>query len=280
MLIVGELINTSRRQVQEAVTRRDAAYISELARRQANAGVDYIDVNAGTLVDDEENALVWLTKTVQSAVALPLCLDSANARAIEAALAVHRGQAIVNSVTLEKDRFEQMVPLARDSGAKLVALCMDERGIPADAAHRFEIANALVEKLVKAGLERQDIFLDPLVQPISTGTDNGLVVLDTIRYARTQIEGVRIICGLSNVSYGLPGRRLLNTAFLVATMTVGLDSVILDPLDRELMLFLAAARALLGRDEFCRDYLAAFREGRLQTSTATAAGGTDAVSGR
>ena len=263
MIIVGELINTSRRAVGEAVRRRDADFIRDLAKRQAAAGADYIDVNAGTLVGEEPEALTWLVRTVQEAVDKPCCVDSADPIAVDAALAAHRGRAMINSVTLEKDRFERMAPLAPKHGARIVALCMDDRGIPVDARYRFEVANQLVEGLTTAGVDRDDIFLDPLVQPISTGTDNGLVVLDTIRAIRDQLTGVHVICGLSNVSYGLPERRLLNTAFLVLATAAGLDAAILNPLDGEQMAFLTAARALLGQDRFCRGYLTAHRQGRL-----------------
>lgn len=263
MITIGELINTSRKAVGEAVRTRDAAAIQDLARRQAEAGVDYIDVNAGTLVGEEPEALSWLVRTVQAAVDKPCCVDSADPAAVDAALAVHRGRAVINSVTLEKDRYERMAPLAPKHGARLVALCMDDRGIPADARYRFEVANQLVEGLTAIGVARDDIFLDPLVQPISTGTDNGLVVLDTIRAIRDQLPGTHVVCGLSNVSYGLPNRKLLNTAFLVLAMAAGLDSAILNPLDVDQMAFLTATRALLGQDRFCRGYLGAHRRGAL-----------------
>ncbi len=263
MVIIGELINTSRKAVGEAVRRRDAAFIQDLARRQAAAGADYIDVNAGTLVGEEAEALAWLVRTVQEAVDRPCCVDSADAAAVDAALAAHKGRAMINSVTLEKDRYDKMAPLAPKYGARIVALCMDDRGIPANAGYRFEVANQLVEGLTATGVARDDILLDPLVQPISTGTDNGLVVLDTVRAIRDQLTGVHMVCGLSNVSYGLPSRKLLNTAFLVLAMAAGLDAAILNPLDGEQMAFLTAAKALLGQDRFCRGYLTAHRQGKL-----------------
>jgi 5-methyltetrahydrofolate--homocysteine methyltransferase len=263
VVIVGELINTSRKAVGEAVKSRDAAAIQDLARRQAAAGADYIDVNAGTLVGEEKEALSWLVRTVQSAVDKPCCIDSADAGAVAASLEVHRGKAIINSVTMEKNRFAAMSLLPAKYGARIIGLCMDDKGIPVDAGYRFEVANQLVEELTSTGVARDDIFLDPLVQPISTGTDNGLVVLDTIRAIRDQLPGVHVICGLSNVSYGLPNRKLLNTAFLVLAMAAGLDGAILNPLDAEQMAYLTATRSLLGQDRFCRAYLTAHRQGRL-----------------
>jgi len=262
MIIIGELINTSRKAIGPAVDQRDKAYIQEVARKQVEGGAHYVDVNAGTKIHNEPEILTWLVKTVQEAVDVPLCIDSPNPKAIEAALEVHKGQALVNSITAEKERYKTILPLLVKYKARVVTLCMDDTGMPETAAQRLAIVDVLAKGLLDAGVKREDIFFDPLVKPVSVNTHFGVEVLETIRNIHQKYEGVHTTCGLSNVSFGLPGRKLLNQAFLVLCMAHGMDSVILDPLDKTMMSLLIASKALLGRDEYCVEYLSAYREGR------------------
>ncbi|MGQ9558715.1 MAG: methyltetrahydrofolate cobalamin methyltransferase [Desulfurispora sp.] len=263
MLIVGELINTSRKAIKEAVEKRDAAYIREIASQQAAAGAHYIDVNCGTMVGNEPEIMQWLVQLVKEAVDRPLCIDSPSAQALEAglALAVDKGQPMVNSISAEKERYESVLPLVLKYRAKVVALLMDDSGMPDTAEQRLDVARRLVTDLTAAGVPMEDIYIDPLVKPVSTSDGAGLEVLESLRLIRREFPAVHTICGLSNVSYGLPSRAVLNQAFLIQTMTAGMDSYILDPLDKKLMGFYYASRALLGQDEYCSDYLAAYRAG-------------------
>ncbi len=262
MLIVGELINTSRKAIKPAVEKRDAEFIQSLAQAQADNGADYLDVNCGTMIFDEVEAISWLVNTVQDHVVKPLCIDSPNHHAIEAALALTRhGQPLINSITGEKERLANILPLVQKYKAKIVALCMDDSGMPETAAGRLAIAERLIGQLADAGVPLDDIYVDPLVKPISTGDSAGVEVLETINGIKSKFPEVHCICGLSNVSYGLPNRKFLNQAFLIQTMTMGMDAYILDPLDKTLMGFMYASQALLGRDPFCMEYLAAHRRG-------------------
>lgn len=264
MIIVGEKINTSLKGVPEAVKNRDKNFIQKRAIEQAQNGADYIDVNCGTLIDQEEEALAWLVKTVQEVVDKPLCLDSPNPAALAAALGLHKGKPIINSITAEKDRYERILPLVKQYNAGIVALVMDdEHGMPADAATRIKVGNRLVEMLIKDGVPAEDIYVDPLVQPISSNGEMALVVLETIKGIKAAHPEVHFMCGLSNVSYGLPKRALLNRTFLTMCMMAGLDGAILDPGDKELMAVIYAAEALLNKDKFTKNYLKAYREGRL-----------------
>jgi len=264
MIIVGESINTTRKPVQSAVKNRDAGFIRDLARTQAEAGAHYIDLNAGTLGEDEPDSLVWLVETVQDEVDAALCLDSPNAVALEAALTSCKSKTLVNSITGETNRFESIVKLLTKHGARVVALCMDDRGIPETARQRVGVARDLCDRLVARGVAADDIFVDPLVQPIGVSPNAAMEVLDSVRAVKDQVKGVRTIAGLSNVSFGLPARKLLNRAFLVMLITAGLDAALLDPTDREMMSLIAASEALLNNDEFCAQYLAAFRAGKLK----------------
>lgn len=263
MFIVGERINTSRKAIAPAVESRDVEFIQKVAREQVEAGADMVDVNAGTLVGGEPDALAWLVEVVQQAVDVPLCLDSPNPAALERALPLHRGKALINSITAERARFEAIAPLVKKYECSVVGLCMDDEGLPESAARRVEIADRLIADLGAMGVPESDIYIDPLVRPISTESNAALTVLETIATIRGRHKEVHFICGLSNVSFGLPLRKLLNQAFLVLCMGAGLDGAILDPLDSGLMSLLRASEALLGRDDYCLHYIEAFRAGKL-----------------
>lgn len=261
MLIVGELINTSRRPVREAVDRRDAAFIAAVARRQVEAGAGCLDVNCGTMGEREPEAMAWLVKVVREA-AVPLCIDSPDPRALEAGLALAgHGRPLVNSLSAEAARFAAVLPLVRKYGAKVVALCMDDDGMPVTAGDRIAVVRRLVDDLTAAGVAPGDIYLDPLVKPVSVSDGAGMEVLETVRLVRAQWPEVHNICGLSNVSFGLPDRKTLNRVFMVQTMTAGMDAYILDTTDKTMMGLLYASRALLGQDPFCGGYIAAYRSG-------------------
>ncbi len=265
MLIVGEKINTSRKAVKEAVDRKDAAFIRSLARRQHEAGAHYIDVNCGTFVHNEPELLSWLVQEVQDELGgLPLCIDSPNSLAVEAALKVHQGTALLNSISGEKERYEALEPLVVKYGCKIVVLCMDDEfGIPPDAATRFSIASRIIDSLAAKGVSHDHIYIDPLIQPISVDSKNGLSSAETIRMVLERYPEVHSICGLSNISFGLPERKLLNQAYMVVCTAYGLDAVILDPEDKKMMALVHAAEALLNRDPYCGNYLKAYRKGVL-----------------
>lgn len=260
-MIVGELINTSRAEVGKAVKERDAPAIEAIARAQEAAGADYLDVNCGTMLTDEVASMKWLVATVQEAVSLPLCIDSPDPDVLEAGLLKCGDfQPMVNSITNEEHRWAGVFPLVREHGTKVIGLCLGEGGMPSSTEDRVRVAGSLVEKLEAGGVEAGDIYIDPLIQPISTATSNGRDVLSAVREIMSAYAGVHMICGLSNISYGLPVRKVLNRVFMIQAMTSGMDGYILDPTDRQLMGDLFASNALLGRDRFCRSYTTAYRE--------------------
>lgn len=260
MLIVGELINASRICVQTAIKEADSPYIQQVATEQVAAGAHYIDVNAGVFVEDEARHLKWLITQVQQAVAVPCCIDSPDPKAIEAALSAHKGIPMLNSISLEKERFDVFLPLVAGTDCKVVALCMSDEGMPETAAARLNIADKLINELVKNGIAPANIYVDPLVQPLSTSDTYGREFLQAIEAIMTAYPGVHTICGLSNISYGLPERRLLNRTFGIMAVDRGLDGMITNPLDKEFMAGIIAAEALRGKDEYCRQYLSAYRK--------------------
>ena len=264
MLIVGELINASRKSIGQAIEAKDQAAIRDLAEVQFEAGADYIDVNAGVFADEEAEYLKWLVATVQSAVEAPCCLDSPDPQAIEAALTVHRGTAMVNSISQEKKRLETLLPMIAGTGLKVVALCMSDEGMPETSDQRLAIADELINSLVKNNVKLEDIYVDPLVQPVATNAIFGIEFLNSVQNIMTGYPGVHTICGLSNISFGLPARKFLNQTFLTMAITKGLDAAIIDPLDKRTMANIVAAEALAGKDgEYCLNYIKAFRENKL-----------------
>jgi cobalamin-dependent methionine synthase I len=265
MIIIGEKVNSSLKSVRPAIENLDKEFIQSLAKRQADAGANFIDINAGTFVNGEPDKVEWLINTVQEAIPTPFSIDSPNDAAIERALKANKnGKPIINSITDEKHRFNSIMPLAAQYKTGLVALCMDDSGMPETTDERVTIAERLIEKLTKEGLALDDIYIDPMVRPIGTGSHYGIVAIETIRRVKSEFPDVHIACGLSNVSFGIPARKLVNQAFLIAAMAAGMDGAILDPLDKKLMSFVYAADALLGRDEYCIEYLGKFREGKLE----------------
>jgi len=207
MLIIGENINTSRKRIAEAVETQDAEFIVQTAENQANAGAHFIDVNAGTCMDREPEYLCWLVKTVQDAVDLPLCLDSPSPKALSAAVKHHRGVPMINSISLEKDRFDDMLPVITSQPCRVVALCMAETSMPVTTEDRVRTGAELIDRLTSEGVPLDNIYVDPLVQPVSVDTRMGNTVLGAIKAIMKEFPGVNTICGLSNISFGLPARR-------------------------------------------------------------------------
>jgi 5-methyltetrahydrofolate--homocysteine methyltransferase len=264
MIIVGELINSSRQAIASAIESRDAQSIRRLAANQAAGGADYIDVNAGTFGDREADHLKWLIENVQEAVDLPCCIDSPNPKAIEAALAVHRGTPMINSISLEKGRCEGLLPLIAGADLRIVALCMGDAGMPRTAEDRMQVAERLIDLLLKRNLTLERIYVDPLVQSVATDQSFGREFLAAVTRIMNRFEGIHTICGLSNVSFGLPLRKNLNRTFMAMAIAKGLDAAILDPTDRPMMATVLAAEALAGRDRYCMNFIKAYRENGLE----------------
>ncbi|MFC1835023.1 dihydropteroate synthase [Thermodesulfobacteriota bacterium] len=263
MIIVGEKINTSRTTISEAVEKRDAEFILHVAKEQADAGASFIDVNAGTFVEKETECLCWLVKTIQSELDLPLCLDSPNPKALFQAMDIHKGEPMINSISLEEDRFDSLLPIVTSRPCHIVALCMSRTSMPTTVKERVEAGSELVERLMDKGVPAEKIYVDPLVHPVSVDTRMGTAVLEAMQHIMEDVPGLQTICGLSNVSFGLPERRLINRTFLALCTSYGLSAAILDPTDKQLMSTLLAAEMLLGKDEYCENFIDAYQDGRI-----------------
>ncbi len=265
MLIIGERINATRKSIKEALEQRDTERIHTEARDQYEAGADYIDVNGGSTPDKELSDLTWLCQQVQETVDAPLCVDSASAEVIEAGLkACRNGRPMVNSISMETGRYEKILPLVKEYNALVVALAMDDTGIPRSADDRLQVVKKIVEQAGSHGVPLSDVYVDPLVMALSADSGAGILVVSVLNGIRERWPELNTTCGLSNISFGLPNRRLVNRTFLAMLMAHGLSSAIVDPMDKHLMATVFTARALAGQDEFCMEYMKAYRSSRLE----------------
>lgn len=267
MIVIGENINASNKPVTEAIAGRDKEFLGKLARDEDIAGADFIDVNAGAghgTPEQEIAAMEWLVEVVQGATNKPLTIDSDNPSVIKAALRKYRGERlIINSVNAEPGRLESIGPLAVESRAWLVALAMGGSGIPSNVEERLAACDQIMEHLTSLGMEADQILFDPLVLPISVDSSQGLITLKTIERIKSRYPSAKTVMGLSNISYGLPKRKLTNSAFLSMAAYAGLDAVILDPLNAKIMSFIKTSNMLTGNDPFCKGYIKAHRKGTL-----------------
>ena len=267
MLVIGEKINASNRSVGEAIAKRDSDFVANLAKAQADAGADYIDVNAGSGKDsgrNETDTIEWLVEVVQTATDKPLAIDSESANVIEAALRKYRGEKLmINSVTAEKSRLDSIGSLAAKHQASLVALAMGEEGIPDTVEKRLAACDIIMAHLTQLGMPAEQVFFDPLVLPISVDSSQGLVTLKTVEQIKSRYPAAKTVMGLSNISFGLPERKLINRNFLLMAAYAGLDAAILDPLDARMMSLTKVADLLTGKDAMCRGYLRAHRRGMI-----------------
>jgi 5-methyltetrahydrofolate--homocysteine methyltransferase len=265
MLIVGEKINTSVKDVKEAILQRNESFIENLAKNQKLGGANYLEVNSGLRVYPEEEAsdLEWLVPLVQKATGLSLCIDTAHGLVLERALKLHQGKAIVNSINGDSERWRDILPLANAYGCDLIALPSDRKGIPPNVEGRIKIAERIIEGVAKEGIAQNRLYFDPLVLPLSSNTRNGLLFIDTLKEIKRCFPEVKTISGLSNISFGLPKRTWINQSFLVLSLGAGLDAAILSPLDKNLMALVRSTEAFLNKDTFCVKYIEAFRSGKL-----------------
>jgi len=267
MLVVGENINASNKSVGQAIGKMDRDFIQELAKKQDAAGADFIDVNVGISPgswDSPEKAMEWAIEAVRSVTSKPLCIDSEIPSVIVAGLAKYHGDRLmINSVNAEDTRLKAIGAPAAERQAYLVALAMGEEGIPKKVEERLAACDHIMKRVKEMGMREENVFFDPLVLPVCVDTEQAIVTLKTIEGVKERFPSARTIIGLSNISYGLPHRDMVNRAFLMMAGAVGLDAAILNPLDSKMMSFVKVGRLLTGKDSGCRSYIKAFRTGTL-----------------
>jgi cobalamin-dependent methionine synthase I len=265
MLVIGERINSTRNGIREAIKARNAAYIVKEAKTQIAAGAYYVDVNCAVTSGDELQDIDWVISVIQSEIPdASICIDSPNYLAIERALKVYsaKGSLIINSITGEDARIRQILPLAMEHNTSLIALTMDENGMPNSAAERFEIARKIFDRVRREGFPTEKLYFDALIRPVSTEPMQAQEFLHSLPMIK-KLDEVKTVCGLSNVSYGLPNRAVINSTFLSMAVQAGLDAAILDPTDKLVVSSIAASRVVLCRDGYCAEYIKAYRDGKL-----------------
>ncbi|MCG6538043.1 MAG: dihydropteroate synthase, partial [Syntrophales bacterium LBB04] len=233
VLIIGERINSSRSAIAQAIELRDAKFIQQEAKVQEEAGAHYLDVNAGSMFGRETECLSWLVETVQKVTNLPLALDTPDPVVIKELLPKTETTPMINSVTLDPGRIEELLPLVVERNARVIALCQSSELVPETADAKVRLAAQLVEKATAWGVPLDHLYIDPLVFPLSANPQSALTTLDSIQQIMARFPGVHTVCGMSNVSYGLPLRKLVNRSFLVACICHGLDAAIIDPVDKQ-----------------------------------------------
>lgn len=264
MIIIGEKINGAIPKTGQAIRNRNPEYIRELVRTQESAGADYLDVCAGTSPDEEHDALCWLIDVVQESASKPICIDSPDPEMLIRVLPKIKKPGIINSLSGEGSKCEILLPILRDNPEwQVIALACDNDGIAASADGKVRIAFDLLEKVAAFGITPDRIHIDPLVLAVSAVNDAALSFCEAIRRIKERYPAVYVTAALSNVSYGMPARKLLNTSFLTMAMLAGLDSVIADPCNRDVAGGIYATEVLIGRDRCCRRYNKAFRAGAI-----------------
>ncbi|MFH1220887.1 MAG: dihydropteroate synthase [Candidatus Eisenbacteria bacterium] len=259
MIVIGERLNSSRRPVLDALRSKNESFLLKEAIAQEQAGADYLDLNTAALLDKEIETLQWAIPLLQSTCKVPLSLDTPNPDAMEVGLRLHKGQALLNSLTGETVRIKRLLPLIKEFKPRVIALCLDDAGVPKSSDRELAIAQATVTLLEREGLDPKDIFVDPLVRPVGVDEQAVILFLESLGKIKQSLPLVRTVAGISNVSFGLPQRKMLNRTFLVLALEKGLDAAILDPLDKDTMSILSSTRALLGLDPGLRGYLAGAR---------------------
>ena len=257
-VLIGERINpTGKKKLIEALQNGDLDLVRKEALAQVQAGADVLDINVGAIGVDETVLLPRAVQAVMDTVDVPLCLDSANPAALEEALRIYRGKALVNSVTGQEHSLSKTLPSVKRYGAAVIGLTMDENGIPDDAGQRLAIARRIVEYAEAMNIAREDIIIDCLALAVGANTEAALAAIENIRTIREQL-GVNLTLGVSNVSFGLPDRNLINSAFVTIAIAMGVNCPIVDV--AEMRPAILAADLILGRDKYAMRYIKAYQQ--------------------
>lgn len=265
MLYIGESINATIQSVKKAIIGKDEDFIINLANAQVETGSDLLDTNAGTGLDQEAEDMVWLVELIQKNMNITLCLDSSDPKALEAAMKVHKGVPMINSISGEDQKMAAMLPLVSSAPCKVIALCIGNKGIPKTPEERFEIGRFVVRELEKAGVAKENIYLDPIVMSVATDSNACVVTLKTLEMIKKELPEVKTVLPVSNVGFGLPGRAWFNLLVAAFAVERGLDALLCDTRTRKIMTSVLATEALQGRDNFCLSYLKAHKKGLLDT---------------
>ena len=259
-VIIGERINpTGRKLLAEEMKAGNLERVREDALSQVAAGAQMLDVNAGVPLADEPKILADSIKLIQGITDVPLCIDSSIVEALQRGLEAYEGKALLNSVTGEEERLDTVLPLVKKFGCAVIGISNDDSGISEDINVRFDVAKKIVERAMDHGIPKEDVIIDPLVMPVGAINDAGRQVLELIKKLQNEL-GVNTTCGASNLSFGLPNRHGLNTAFIAMAIASGMPCAITNPLEKEIMQSVKGANVVMGHDPECSDWIMSYRE--------------------
>ena len=262
MIIIGEKINGAIPSVATAIAEKNDEWIRDLARRQSAAGADFLDV-CSAVPDKDVETLKWLIDLVQEVCDTPICIDSPSADSIVEAIKFCNKPGLINSVSLEGDKIDKVFPVIADTDWKCICLLCDSKKIPDTAQERIDIFGRLMEKVKEYNIDPSRIHIDPLVFSVGTKPDSFLAFQEVTRYVRNACPEINITSGLSNISFGIPSRKTVNQAFLILAMEAGMNSAIIDPTSRQMIGSIYATEVLLGKDEYCMEYITAYTEDKF-----------------
>ncbi len=264
MIIIGERINGTRKNIKEAIEKKDKEFIKKEIKKQIECGAHYVDLNAGIGKgrEREKEDIKWLIETLYEVGDYAVSIDSSDPEVIEFGLSIVKSSdKIINSINFEKEKIEKMIPVIKKyPESKIICLTMDENGIPYDYRKKVEIADKLIKILNEVGIKGENIYIDCLVQPVSVDTKNGIMFLKALKEIKERFN-VKTTCGLSNVSFGLPNRKIVNKYFLALCIYEGLDSAIVDPTIPDIREAICLAEMLTDKDEFCMNYITSIKRG-------------------
>ncbi len=259
-VIIGERINpTGRKKLLNSLKEGNYDVVRADATSQVEAGATILDVNAGVPGADEVPIMRDMMQAIAEVTDAPLCIDTADIDALEAALSVYEGKALINSVNGEEEKLDSILPLVKEYDASVIALCMDDDGIPPTAQDRFAVAAKMIERAMKLGIEPNRIVIDPLALTMGSDHNAGLIAIDTIKLVVAEF-GVNVTMGASNISFGMPYRTHINSTFIAMSILAGLTCPITNPLDDEVNLAIQAADLVMGRDDFGMNWIKAYRK--------------------
>ncbi|MDR2434561.1 MAG: methyltetrahydrofolate cobalamin methyltransferase [Treponema sp.] len=261
MIIIGEKLNGSIPSMAKAIAEKNETYIRDLAKKQSEAGAHFLDVCASVPEEGELEILKWLIGLVQEASDTPICIDSPSARVCAEAIPFCKKPGLINSVSGEGDKIDRIFPVIANTGWECVALLSDDKGIPQNVERRLEVFDFIMKKAAEYKIAPERLHIDPLIEMLGASEDGITTVVTTIKKVKEQYPDIHVTGGASNISFNLPARKYINRAFIILAMNAGMDSAILDPLNKDMMGLLYATEALLGLDDYCLEYINAFRSG-------------------
>ncbi len=266
MIIIGAAINTSEHEeICEIIEERDKKRLLSIAEHQLNLGAEMIDINAGQRIKTEVEDITWMMETIQAEYEVPISIDTPNQEVFKECLKLHNndhGRPLVNSVSGEDSRLDNILPLAKKNNAKVVGLLMGEKGIANKPNERLKVADKILKRTRSLGIKDEDVFLDPLVLPVSVDTNNPIITIKTLRLIKDQYPEVNTICGLDNISYGLPDRPLISSTFIAMMASAGLDSLLVE-LSNVTYSAIKTVEMLKGKDDMCMDYIKQYKADKL-----------------